>query len=299
MGTRLDLAQGILNGLLGDHLARTGNGLATGLSLIDGGVPIEPAKLKVGSQRAVLLVHGLMGTETAWAFPDGSDYASRLHRDLGFTALRLRYNSGRAIAESGAALSALLDDLIEQYPRGLEELVLLGHSMGGLVIRSACHVAASEKRRWLQVVKRIVYVGTPHRGAPMERAGRALTRVLGAIPDPYVRLIAEIAELRSGGIKDLGDADLTQADRARPRPFVGLRDPRHPVPLLPGIRHHLIAGTLWDPPLARALLGDVMVPVHSATDGSDVSRVFSGLGHLSLAHDEAVYQQIRDWLEVQ
>src|SRR5262249_14992739 len=160
------------------------------------------------SSRVAVLVHGLMCTESVWRFPDGTDYGTRLAADLGFTPLYVRYNSGRSIADSGASLARLLTALVEAYPCPIEEIAFIGDNMGGLVVRSACHAATMEQHRWLDLVRRAIYVGTPHLGAPLERLGRVVTSVLGAIDDPYTRLIAEVAELRSDGVKDLGDADL-------------------------------------------------------------------------------------------
>lgn len=323
MGNKLDMTLAILNGLVGDHLARTNNALATELAFVHEGreVPVERealAKVIPSPKRCVaVFVHGLMCTETVWRFADGqTDYGTLLEADHGYTALRVRYNSGRPIADNGAALEAALERLVAQYPGEIDELLLVGFSMGGLVIRSACHVAAvvaearGERARWLDRVKRIIYVGTPHRGAPLERAGRVLVRLLRVVPDPYTRLIADIADIRSGGLKDLGDADLTHEARelSRLTPRFALRDPRHPVPLLPAIQHYLAAGTLLPDPRLALWFGDVLVPVHSATADSVVDKsglvlppehvaIFEGYSHVRLAHDPSVYERIRAWAE--
>ena len=166
-----------------------------------------------------------------------------LQRDVGFTPLYLRYNSGLPIPDNGADFSQVLTQLVAAWPTAVTELLLVGYSMGGLVVRSACHVAALQALPWLGLVKRAIYVGTPHRGAPMERAGRVLAKVLHAVDDPYTRLFAQVANLRSDGVKDLGDADLTEEDRAS-RNWTALTDKNHPVPLLASIRHQLIAGSV-------------------------------------------------------
>src|SRR5690349_6664869 len=117
MGKRLDLAISVLNGAVGDYLARTGNGLAIPMSLVDRDTPGEP------TGKLVVLVHGLMCTETIWDFPEGGDYGAWLARDLGYTPLYVRYNSGLPIAENGAALSHLLQTLAGSWPLPIEELV--------------------------------------------------------------------------------------------------------------------------------------------------------------------------------
>ncbi len=305
MGTKLENAVAVLNGLVGDHLVRTNNGLATEMACIRDGAPVTT--FPAASGKIAVLLHGIMCTESIWTLPDGNDYGSMLARDLGYTPVYVRYNSGRAIADNGAALATLLDSVTTAWPVPVEAIVPIGFSMGGLVVRSACHHAAEGAHAWLAHVRDAVYVGTPHLGAPLERAGRVLNRLLHAVPDPTTRLLAQIADLRSDGVKDLGDADLRHADRARRGLQFGLRDPRHPVPLLPGIRHHLVAGALSGDPWLAELFGDSIVPVSSGTGGGRVAtseaplrpehvRLVTGATHVSLAHHPGVYAHIHEWL---
>ena len=259
MGKNLELAIGVLNGVLGDYLERTDNGLAMPMELVHRG--------KAGP-RVVLLVHGLGCTESIWTFPNGDDYGALLARDLGYSPVYVRFNSGLAIEENGAALARLLETLCATHPVPVEEILLLGYSLGGLVVRNACRVARREGHGWLGRVRRAIYVATPPRGAPLERLGRSVARLLLASGDPYARLAADIGNLRSSGVKDLGDGD--------------------PIPLLRQIRHYLIAGT-----------SDAMVPVPSASDAwkSGPVKVLEGVGHVELAHHPDVFTQIRAWCE--
>jgi pimeloyl-ACP methyl ester carboxylesterase len=316
VGHKLDQTLAVLNGLVGDYLARERNGLATEMACYrDGGrIAVQAQALanaypNAGS-RVALFVHGVMCTESVWRFADGSDYGSKLEAALGITPLYLRYNSGLPIADNGAALADLLEALNAAYPARLEELILVGYSMGGLLLRSACHVATERGQRWLSKVRRAIYVGTPHLGAPAERVGRLVARVLHAIPDPYTRLIGDLSDLRSAGVKDLGDADLRHQDRATLSGRLSLRDPRHPVPLLPDIRHALVAGSLALDPRVAALFGDSIVPIASATDGASIDpqrlallegrvRVLPGRSHLDLAHDDEVCAQLECWCREQ
>ena len=313
MGKKLEASLAVLNGAIGDYLVRTGNGLATAMGLVSrtgdpAPLTLERAALSralpAASPRVALLVHGLMSTESIWTMADGTDYGALLARDLGYTAVYLRYNSGLAIPDNGASLSRALDAFVAAYPVPIESLVTIGHSMGGLVIRSACHVGRLEgPRAWLPLVQKAIYVGTPHLGAPLERVGRAVARLLRTIDDPYTRLIAEIADLRSDGLKDLGDADLRHEDRAARG--ARLRDPHHPVPLLPEIQHYLVAGALSESPWLATLFGDSVVPVRSATAGLvDLTsgalppshvKILDGTSHLMLARDPQVYDAIREW----
>jgi len=313
MGRKLDEALAILNGLVGDHLVRTGNALATEMAFYLGGAPLRMSRESLSSAferptpRVVVFVHGVMCTEAIWCFPAAPDdhYGARLGRDLGFTPLYVRYNSGASIVENGARLARVLQTLVEAYPVALEELVLVGYSMGGLLVRRACRVAELEGLSWLTHVKRAFYVGTPHLGAPAERMGRAVSALLRKIDDPYTRLVSELSDLRSQGIRDLGDAHLHDPDAAPAFAPYSLREPQHPLPLLPSIRHHLIAGSLTADAMAW-LFGDAVVPLSSASWKTTVAnealaadrvKVLPGLNHLVLAHHEDVYSQLKSWLE--
>ncbi|MGH7294908.1 MAG: esterase/lipase family protein [Polyangiaceae bacterium] len=314
VGKKLELAVAVLNGTVGDYLARTGNGLATPMQLVVDGAPVAVEREALrraypgATARVVVLAHGLMCSESVWDLPGGGDYGALLSRDLGYTPLYLRYNSGLAIPDSGAALARLLESLLGAWPVAVEEILLLGFSMGGLVVRAACHQASVAAMRWLPLVRRAIYVGTPHLGAPYERIGRALTRLAAVVPDPFVRLAAQIGDLRSDGIKDLGDADLRHEDRERRRARVSLRDPEHPVPLLPGIAHYIVAGALSTDPRLATVFGDALVPMASGTNGLRADpgtlalppphvKVLAGTAHMTLAHDLHVYEQIRAWCE--
>jgi len=314
MGAGLDSALALLNGLVGDELERRGNGLVTPMACVHRGhaIAIDREALARAytepTPRVVLLVHGLMCTEAVWEFQQAEghrqdrDYGALLADDLGFTPMYLRYNSGLAIADNGEALSELLEALLVAYPVALEEILLIGHSLGGLVVRSACEHARASSQRWLALVRRAIFIDTPHLGAPLERLGRIAAGLLRAVPDPYTRLAADIGDLRSDAINDLGDADLRHEDRARRR--VGIRSTgwRHPVPLSSAFAHYVIAGT---PPPRRpvaAALNDLLVPESSVTAQHmavppDRLRVFPGVGHLQLARHPEVYAQIRAWCE--
>jgi triacylglycerol lipase len=341
MGKKLEASLAVLNGTIGDYLARTGNGLATAMTFVpriggpalrfDG--PSLARALPGASPRVALLIHGLMCTESIWEMADGTDFGVRLAQDLGFTPVYVRYNSGLAIADNGAQLAAALEAFTAAYPVPLEEILLIGHSMGGLVVRAACHSATlggdtaprppplgASECAWLRLVRRAIYVGTPHLGAPLERMGRVVARVLHAINDPYTQLVGQIADLRSAGMKDLGDAVLRHEDRGSKRGQAPessgprLEDARHPVPLLPRIALYLIAGTISTDPWLTTLFGDALVPLASATDGSVLAaeaadaadstsdvlppshvKVFRGISHMVLARDPEVYETIRAW----
>ncbi len=311
--SKLTFTLGIVNGLIGDYLSRTKNELAFDMAVMSNGAPValEKESLRAlhpdATSRVCVLMHGLMNTEEAFFSGDCDDYGARLRAEFAITPYYVRYNSGLPIPENGATFARLLTDLVSTHPVPVTELLLIGYSMGGLIARSACHVAAATSLAWLPLVRRAIYVGTPHRGAPMERAGRVLTKILAAIPDPYTRLIADVANLRSDGLKDLGDADVTEEDRARRSSTFSLRDAKHPVPLLPQIEHLLVCASVSEDPQLAMWFGDVMVPVHSGSFDTITEKAhlalpqanvkyLPGLSHVALPCHDRVWETIREFL---
>ncbi len=310
-------AQSIVNGAVGDYLHARQNGLGIAMALYHHHRPLplqREAILQAHPQpttRLCVLVHGLGCNEGVWTYQDPArpagetSYGAALQADLGYTPLFVRYNSGLAIAENGRQLAALLAHLVEAYPLPVDELILIGHSMGGLVIRYACHYAAQHQAPWVGHVRQVFYLGSPHDGAPLALLSHITAEVLTAVPNPITRLIGDIFNLRSQGIKDLRAAPLVDAHG---HPATEEPVPQQVVPWLMTAQHYLIVGALGDDPqhLASILLGDglVLVPRMPTTppDGAGPDPIlreqiacFPRTGHLRLARDPAVYQQIRRW----
>jgi hypothetical protein len=198
-GPRGSAALAALNGVYGNHLAARGSDLALGMDVRRDGadVAVTPAALAAAfpdaSSRIVVFVHGLCETDDAWRLVPlrggvaRPTYGDRLRAELGFTPVYLRYNTGLRISENGRALARLLDDLTAAWPAGVEEVVLVGHSMGGLVARSACHYGESDGRRWTGVVRHLFCLGTPHLGADLEKGANVLGWALGRLPETRAR----------------------------------------------------------------------------------------------------------------
>ncbi|MEO8345882.1 MAG: alpha/beta fold hydrolase [Betaproteobacteria bacterium] len=287
----------ILNGIVGDYLQKRGNDLAIAMSFRHQGQPLELTEAGLRAAHASLsgklciLVHGFCCNESVWTFPGsatpGSSYGTRLQRDLGYTPFYVRYNTGLPIAQSGAQLANLLDELVAAYPRPVEEITLIGHSMGGLLMRSACDLSRHGTDQWLSSVKRAIYIGTPHDGADLERFAHLTTGVLQAIPTHVTRLIGDILNLRSRGVKDLASGRLSSPDGSEP--------------WLPSARHYLLMGILTKDPEhpVGQIFGDALVRVPRTAnlpEGNESSPeiiVFPGIHHLALAHDESIYRCIR------
>ena len=293
-----------LNGVLGDHLLRSGNPLAIPMQLRCHGRPLDRAALgHPAPGRALLLVHGLCQGDLGWR-RNGHDFGDLLGRALAAAPVYAWYNSGRRIADNGLALAEALERMLADWPVPLQRLAILGHCMGGLVARSALAQGEAAGHRWPARVDQLVFIGTPHHGAPIERAGNWLHRVmdLGPHAAPFNRL----SRLRSDGITDLRHGHLMPDDGQGVRRFHPA-ERRTPLPLPAHVQAHAIASTAGGPGTAGSLLGDGLVPVDSAL-GRHKRRAFDlalpesrlwvghGIGHLDLLGDPVVYRRLLGWL---
>lgn len=241
----------------------------------------------------VVFVHGLSESEAHWerAVRPRRDevvpgYGRRLEAD-GWTPVQVRANTGLPIQDNGVALAALLDRLLAAWPEEVRRIALVGHSMGGLIVRAACAAGADAPPPWTDLVTDVVTLGTPHLGAPLERAVNAGVRTLGRIPEsaPFGRIL----EFRSPGILDLRRG--LAAD----------------VQNLPHARYHLVAATLARSPRSplAETVGDLLVPFSSATGrprrgsemfpGADVLHV-PRAHHFDLLNHDVVHAALRTWL---
>jgi pimeloyl-ACP methyl ester carboxylesterase len=316
---RGNVAISALNGAWGDLLARTRNPLALAMTVrVDGtDVAVRRDELErafpgAGGDVAVF-VHGLCESDASWRLAGQrhhgdpqSTHGSRLQADTGLTPVYLRYNTGLHISDNGAHLDGLLSVLVEQWPVPVTRLTLVGHSMGGLVIRSACCLDQEGAQRWTPHVKRVVYLGSPHLGAPLEvgaaRAARAMQRL------PETRPIARALATRSVGIKDLRFGDVLVDDWAIIDDLDAHRaEPQSCAPLLPSAEHFYVGATLArrHDTVAARIIGDAFVPFHSASGEGQVrhlglqvdrGRHLAGLHHFDLLNHPRVYGVLRGWL---
>ncbi len=301
-----------LNGVLGDYLDASGNPLAIPMQMRRRGValPEGRAELAAAIPRAhgklLVLVHGLCMNDLQWR-RRGHDHGASLARDLGYTPVYLHYNSGRHVSVNGRELAQQLDALVKRWPVPVTELAILGHSMGGLVARSACHYAAQAGHPWLSRLEQLVFIGTPHQGAPLERGGHGIDLLLGA--SPYSAPFARLGKIRSAGITDLRYGNLVDEDWKRHGRFERRGDRRKVVPLPKGVACYAIAATTGRKAgdFSDRLIGDGIVPVASALGRHsdprralpiDASRQWVALStnHLDLLSKRQVYAQIRQWL---
>lgn len=271
-----------LNGLYGDRLTARGNGLALRMRLRPAGE---------ATPRIAVFVHGLGETDASWR----GTYGARLRDDLGFTPVFAHYNTGLHISANGRELARHLDALVEGWPVGVEDLTLIGHSMGGLVARSACHYGGG----WTTAVRRVFCLGTPHLGADLEKGANVLGWALGRLPE--TRGLARVVNARSAGIKDLRYGACIDEDWSGCDPDEFLRDRCQEVPFLDDVAYYFIGATL------NPLIGDLLVRMPSASGRGngrgrriafevDNGHELAGLTHFDLLWHPAVYEQLRTWI---
>jgi pimeloyl-ACP methyl ester carboxylesterase len=301
-----------LNGVLGDYLAATSNPLAIPMRLRRNGSPLQLSRLALAgkirqpSDRVAILAHGLCLSDLQW-HRKGHDHGAALARDLGYTPVYLHYNTGLHVSSNGRAFAGLIQVLLEQWPVAVKELVIVGHSMGGLVSRSACHYGALAGHEWPKRLRKLVFLGTPHHGAPLERGGHWVDVILGV--SPYTAPFARLGKIRSAGVTDLRHGNLLDADWEGRDRFARAQDSRQPVPLPKRVQCYAIAATTGTRAgdLSDRVLGDGLVPVESALGRHADPRlalsipksrqwVGYGMNHLDLLSHPEVYAVMKRWL---
>jgi pimeloyl-ACP methyl ester carboxylesterase len=307
------IALGALNGAFGDLLAERGSGLALPMTLRHGGRDVVLTRTALAgaypraTPRLAVFLHGLCETDDAWRL--GADrhapYGTRLREELGYTPLYVRYNTGRHISENGRDLVSLLDGVLASWPTDVGEIAIIGHSMGGLVARSASYYGVESD--WVSKVGHVFMLGSPHRGAPLEQVTSAAGAALARLPE--TRSLAKTLNLRSAGVKDLGRGYLVDEDWMDHDPDQLLRRMGREIPFLTSANNYFVCATLSREPHAPVgrIVGDLLVLRASAwAQGGrgermpfpvDNYRHVGGISHFDLLNHPAVYGQIKRWLE--
>ena len=309
-----------INGVLGDQLVATANPLTISMSLRHEGKPLMLEKAALAQRlpqatgKLLVVLHGLCMNDLQWT--SGSDSQAYNHADLlakalGYTPVYLHYNTGLHTSISGQQFAGLLEQLVNQWPQPIEDLTLLAHSMGGLVSRSACQVADQSDMAWRRKLKNIVFLGTPHHGAPLERVGNWIDTTLGS--NRVTKPFAAIGQIRSSGITDLRYGHVLESswlvDGKELGRFVRSPDSREPLPLPLGVNCYAVAATTSDQPssLKDALIGDGLVPLQSALGqhaeaahcldfASSNQWTAYGTNHMDLLNRPGVTAQMLKWL---
>ncbi|WP_291218322.1 triacylglycerol lipase [Hydrogenophaga sp.] len=301
-----------LNGVMGDRLLAQNNPLAQRMELRLAGLalPMErPAPLRErlagASPHLLLMLHGLCMNDTQW-LRAGHDHGAFLAQALGCTPVYVRYNSGLHTSLNGRELAGQLERLVAQWPT-LESITVLGHSMGGLLARAAVFYGRQMGHRWPAQLKHLVFLGTPHHGAPLERAGHGVDVLLSA--SPFTLPFTQLGMLRSAGITDLRHGHVLDDDWQGRGRFDSPHDHRVPLPLPEGVACFTVAATLAPQRglMADRLTGDGLVPLRSALGqhdeaarrlvfAKDSQRTVYRTGHLELLSSPVVAQQLVQWL---
>lgn len=309
-----------LNGVMGDRLVASNNPLATRMTLRYQGEALDwqalPPDMKA-SGKVLVLIHGLCMNDIQWqtprpAQPDGEendviDHGAYLSAALGYTPLYVRYNTGLHTSQNAHELSAQLEQLVNHWPVSVQEITVVAHSMGGLVTRGAFHYGRQDQLHWPNALKNIIFLGTPHHGSPLERAGNWVDVILGSTP--YTAPFAKLGQLRSAGITDLRFGHVLDADWQGHDRFDHKPDARQIVPLPEGVACYCVAATTASErsELVDHLVGDGLVPLHSALGEHDDTRrslafmpssqlIIYRTNHMDLLHRSKVTRQMVQWL---
>jgi len=299
-----------LNGVLGDHLVARNNPLAIPMRFRRNGKPLSEQALSEAIQqsngRLAIMAHGTCMSDLQWNREE-HDHGAALARDLGFVPLYLHYNTGLHISENGRDFSDILETIIDQSPQPVS-LFIVAHSMGGLVARSACSYGKLSDHTWLNRLQKLIFLGTPHHGAPLERAGNWLESILQI--SPYSAPFSRLGRIRSAGVTDLRHGNILDADwKGRDR-FEPSGDQRTPVPLPNNVQCYTIAATTGKEPskLGDDIIGDGLVTLDSALGrhkNPNFNLLFPeahqwigrNMNHFDLLNHPDVYETIKNWLK--
>lgn len=297
-----------LNGVSGDYLEQEKNPLAIQFQFRKNGKPILVDKiaqeLENNSGKLLILLHGLCMNDLQWTRKE-HNHGELIAQENGFTTIYAYYNSGLHISQNGVLFSSKMEALLEEIP-GINEIYFLCHSMGGLVARSAIYYADKSDFSWIKKLKKMVFLGTPHHGSPLERGGNWLETQLEL--HAYTAPFSSLGKIRSAGITDLRNGNLVDEewnlfDRFEPREHI-----KNPVPLPAHVQCYTLAATISKTKknAATDLIGDGLVPEDSALGKSkneewslhfaqENQALIKGIHHLDLLCDEQVYEIIRKW----
>src|SRR5947209_11234425 len=304
-----------INGLIGDTLERRQSPLHQPMAVRVNGDAVGVSRDELASAypkaapRIAVFLHGLMETEFSWRWgsrESGESYGTLLERELGFTPVYIRYNSGRRISENGRSLAELVEQMVAAWPVPVSEVALVGHSMGGLIARSGAYLADRDRLAGPTLAKPIVSLGTPHMGAPLEQFVHYASAGLAVLPE--TQPISRFLRRRSGGIRDLRQGSLVDEDWRDRDPDVLRAEACQEVPLLNGATHSFVTATITRSPrhpLGR-LIGDALVLTPSGSGRSRTRRLafdeeyghhVGGAHHFALLNHPAVYDKLRTWLK--
>jgi len=302
----------ILNGVLGDHMTAHDNPLTITMGFRREGKPLDLTPESLASAipnpqgKVLVMLHGHCMNELQWR-RNGHHHGEVLAAANGYTPMYLRFNTGLHISKNGRAFADQMEKLVRAWPVPLEEICIVGYSMGGLVARSAFHYGALAQHSWLQYVHKLLFVGTPHHGSMVERAGNMLDLALEV--SPYSKALSRLGKIRSAGTTDLRHGNLIDEDWAGRNRFAHAADQRQLSQLPAGVQCYAIAAMIAKEhsDVHGKLIGDGLVPLTSAlgqhpdekralTFPQGHCKVFYGTTHLGLLDSNKVCAQLQSWI---
>ena len=302
----------VLNGIIGDYLEEKENPLKIEMQFRyqSKSFLLDPKTIKATypnvNGKILLMLHGSCMNDIQWTRKK-HNHGKTIAKELNKTPIYLNYNSGRHISTNGKNLNNLLEELIRNWPVPVEELLVIAHSMGGLVMRSAIYYGEQEQKTWTKRLKKVVFLGTPHHGSHVERKGNYLDIILEAIP--YVKPFARLGKIRSAGVTDLRYGNLVDEDWLDNDRFERKTDQRRHIPLPKQIKFYSIAAVIGKKTttISTKILGDTLVDVKSALGqhkNPDNSLLFKKgnswiayeNNHLDLLSNLKIFEKIKGWL---
>jgi len=297
-----------LNGVLGDHLVLSDNPLAIPMQFRRDGQILDNGHLceliNQNNGKLLVMAHGLCMNDLQWS-REGHNHGAQLAKESGRAAIYLHYNTGLHISDNGKQFASLLESLVNLTDKHLE-ISLLTHSMGGLVSRSAFHIAQSRSQKWPKLVKNLVFLGTPHHGADLEKAGNWVDLILGA--HLYTIPLARLVKVRSSGITDLRYGNVQEVDWQTKDRFEFSGDQRLPLPLPENVKCFAVATSATESinyPLGDGLvriksaLGEHKNPAFNLHIPDNRKWVGANINHMQLLSDPEVYSVLKTWFEIE
>lgn len=303
-----------VNGVIGDHLEARQSPLAIPMTLTHNGQPLDMQSLAQSiaesEGKLTILIHGLCMNDKQWT-QNTHNHGQQLTEDLGHTTVYLHYNTGRSVSDNGKQFNQLLEALVSQLQAmnsaDTLSIAMVAHSMGGLVARSAHYYAMLSDFTWPEHLQKLIFLGTPHHGAPLEKAGNWLELLLGV--HRYTAPLTRLSRLRSAGITDLRYGHIIESDSQCHSRFGTTTDTRTALTLPDDVDCYAIASTslATSHPLSDQIVGDGLVSLdsalgkhrcaaHSLPFKSEHQWVGNDISHLELLSDKQVYAVIRQWL---
>lgn len=306
------ILKSVLNGVVGDYLEEKQNPLQITMHFKHAKRKVKLNKNSLqelipnANGKILLLVHGSCMNDISWT-KNKHNHGELLAKELNKTLVYLNYNSGLHVSKNGKNFNELLENLVINWPVTLEEITVIGHSMGGLVSRSAIYYGQQHQKRWIRLLDKVIFLGTPHHGAPLEKVGNYLDVILKSIP--YVKPLAPLAKIRSAGVTDLRYGNLIDEDWKGKDRFELHKDERKNIPLPQETDCYAVSAVLRKETnyMSKNILGDGLVPVKSAlgkhkTETKSLNfkdentLIVNENSHTDLLSNTKVYDRLKLWM---